>query len=95
MGQLTACDFQSYLSNAIQDEAIKPGPFALDTVSASDVSGSYLNVEYGEVGNKASSVDLLSTLSEVEADLLEDIEPVIIGPAASSACSTDITRSRR
>ncbi|MGB7101802.1 MAG: hypothetical protein WBD95_23915 [Xanthobacteraceae bacterium] len=51
-----------------------------DTVSASDVSASYLNMEYGQAGNKASGVDPLSTLSGVEANLVEDIEPVMIGP---------------
>lgn len=80
MGQLTACDFQSYRGNTIQDEAIEPDPLALFTVSASDVTASYLNVERGEADNKASGVDLLATLSEVGASRLEDVEPVIIGP---------------
>lgn len=81
MGQLTACDFQSYFGSTIQDEAIGPGPFALYTVSGSDVSAPYLNMVCGQVDNKASGVDPLSTLSAVEADLLEDIEPAIIEPA--------------
>ena len=79
MGQLTACDFQSYRGNTVQGEAIGPGPFAFYTVSTSNVSASYLNVECGRVGNKASGVDPLSTLSEVEANLLEEIELAIIG----------------
>ena len=79
MGQLTACDFQSYLGNTIQDEPIEPDPLAPYTVSASDVSAWYLNVEYEEAGNKASGADLSSTLSEVGAGRLEDIEPVMIG----------------
>ena len=80
MGQLTACDFQSYRGNTIHDEAIEPDPFALFTVSASDVTASYLNVECGEADNKASGADRWSTLSEVGASGLEDVEPVMIGP---------------
>ena len=80
MGQLTAYDFQSYLGNTIQDEAIEADPLALFTASASDVSASYLNAECGEAGDKASGADLLATLSAVRASRLEDIEPVIIGP---------------
>lgn len=80
MGQLTAYDFQSYLGNTIQDEAIEADPLALFTASASDVSASYLNAEFAEAGDKASGADLLATLSAVRASRLEDIEPVIIGP---------------
>ena len=77
MSQLTAADFQPYdSSNA---STIDPGPGALYSVPVDSILPTQMNEGFTEVGKKAAGFDLL-TPSELQSNLLTDIEPVVIGP---------------
>jgi hypothetical protein len=77
MSQLTAADFQPYSpSNA---SSVVPGQFALYSVPVDSILPTQMNEGFTEVGKKATGFDLL-TPSELQANLLTDIEPVVIGP---------------
>lgn len=78
MSQLTAADFQSY--NAANAGTIEAGPLALYSVSVSSILPTQLNEGFAEVDTKAAAYDRFTTISQVESDLLNDIEPVVIGP---------------
>jgi autotransporter-associated beta strand protein len=75
--QLPVSAFQSY--NAADAAAIVPGTFALFEVPVSQIQPGQLNVGFAEIGNKQSGWNLL-TASQLQAALLNDIEPVVIGP---------------
>ena len=79
MGQLTASDFQTYPTDASQDDTITPGPNALYEVPVDDIAPTQMNEGLTEVGKKSAGFDL-ETPAELQADLLTDIEPVVIGP---------------
>jgi autotransporter-associated beta strand protein len=78
-GQLTASAFTTY--NAANASSIQPGPFALYAVPVDQLMPTQLNEGFTEVGKKTSGFDILqpSQLSST-ANLLSDIEPVVIGP---------------
>src|ERR1700759_2589718 len=78
MTQLTPANFQSY--DPANAGSIQAGPLALFSVSLSSILPTQLNEGYAEVGTKAAGYDAFSSLSQVEADLLTDVEPVVIGP---------------
>jgi len=78
MSQLTAADFQSY--NAADASSIEAGPLALYSVNVNSILPTQLNEGFAEVDAKAAAYDRFTTISQVESDLLGDIEPVVIGP---------------
>jgi autotransporter-associated beta strand protein len=75
--QLPLSAFQTY--NAADASSIVPGTFALFEVPVSQIQPGQLNVGFAEIGNKQSAWNLL-TASQLQAALLNDIEPVVIGP---------------
>ena len=82
MSQLVASDFQTYPTDPNQDDAIIAGPNALYTVSLDDILPTQMNEGYSEVGKKTAGFDLLAP-SDLQSNLLTDIEPVVIGPDGS------------
>ena len=76
-GQLPLSAFQTY--NGANAAGIVPGPFALYSVSVDSLAPTQMNEGLTEVGKKAAGFDLLAP-SQLQADLLTDIEPVVIGP---------------
>src|ERR1700677_4147496 len=78
MSQLTAADFQTY--NPANASTIEAGPLALYSVSVGSILPTQMNEGFAEVDAKAAGYDQFSTLSQVESDLLGDVEPVVIGP---------------
>lgn len=78
MGQLPASAFQTY--DPADADTVEAGPFALYQVTVDDLSATQLNVGFTEVDKKADGFDELTSLSALDADLLGDIEPVVIGP---------------
>jgi fibronectin-binding autotransporter adhesin len=78
-GQLTAGAFTTY--NAANASSVQPGPFALYAVPVDQLQPTQLNEGFTEVGKKTTGFDILqpSQLSST-ANLLSDIEPVVIGP---------------
>ncbi len=76
-GQLPLSAFQSY--SAAGAGSIQPGPFALYAVPVNSLAPTQLNEGFAEVGKKTAGFDLL-TASQLPANLLTDIEPVVIGP---------------
>jgi fibronectin-binding autotransporter adhesin len=77
-GQLPASAFQAY--NPANAASILPGPFALYTVNVNTLHATQLNVGFTEVDHKAAGFNILTSASALSADLLTDIEPVVIGP---------------
>ena len=77
MAQLTAAAFQTFDPNNVG--SIPAGPFSLYAVSLSDIAPTQMNEGFAEVGSKISGWDL-QTAAQVQATLLQDIEPVVIGP---------------
>jgi fibronectin-binding autotransporter adhesin len=76
-GPVDPADFQAY--NAANASTIQPGPFALFTVPVDSLLPTQLNEGPAEVGKKTAGFDL-ETPAQLQADLLTDIEPVVIGP---------------
>jgi hypothetical protein len=76
-GQLQASAFQTY--HPTQASSIVPGAFALFVVPVSGILPTQINEGLAEVGKKTASFDLLA-LSQLQSNLLTDIEPVVIGP---------------
>jgi autotransporter-associated beta strand protein len=76
-GQLSASAFQTY--NAATASSIVPGPFALFVVPVGGIHPTQLNEGFTEVGKKTAGFDLLAP-SQLQANLLTAIEPVVIGP---------------
>ncbi|MDQ0390623.1 autotransporter outer membrane beta-barrel domain-containing protein [Labrys monachus] len=76
-GQLTAAAFQAY--DAADAGSIVAGPGALYSVSLDAIHPTQMNEGLTEVGKKIAGFDLESP-SQLQADLLTDIEPVVIGP---------------
>ena len=69
--------FQTY--SAASASSIVPGPFALYTVPVDEIQPGQLNVGFSEVERKMYGWDTL-TPSQIQATLLNDVEPVVIGP---------------
>ena len=78
MAQLTSSAFQAYDPN--DASSIVAGPFALYTVAVDDLAATQLNVGFAEVDSKSDGFDEITSTSALSADLLGDIEPVVIGP---------------
>jgi autotransporter-associated beta strand protein len=76
-GQLPASAFQTYDPTAAA--SIQPGPFSLYQVALGSLMPTQINVGLTEVGKKTAGFDLLAP-SALTANLLTDIEPVVIGP---------------
>jgi hypothetical protein len=77
MSQLPLSAFQAY--TAANAGSIVAGPQALYAVSLDSLLPTQMNEGFTEVDTKAAAFDLL-TPAELQADLLTDIEPVVIGP---------------
>ena len=75
--QLPASAFQAY--NAATASSIVAGPFSLYTVPVDSLLPTQMNEGFTEVGAKTTGFDLL-TPSQLQASLLGDIEPVVVGP---------------
>jgi fibronectin-binding autotransporter adhesin len=75
--QLPFGAFQTY--NAAAASSIVAGPFALYTVPVDSLLPTQMNEGFTEVGAKTTGFDLL-TPSQLQSNLLGDIEPVVIGP---------------
>ena len=76
-GQLPATAFQTY--DPTTASSILPGPFSLFVVPVSSIAPTQMNEGFTEVGKKTAGFDLLAP-SQLQANLLTDIEPVVIGP---------------
>ena len=77
-GQLPASAFQAY--NPANAASIQPGPFALYTVPVASLAATQINLGFAEVNAKTAAFNLEGTLAQLDADLITDIEPVVIGP---------------
>src|ERR1700742_2821732 len=76
-GQLPLSAFQTY--SAANASGIQPGPFSLYAVPVDSIAPTQLNEGFNEVNKKTAGFDLL-TPSQLTANLLTSIEPVVIGP---------------
>ena len=76
-GQLPASAFQVY--NPANASSIQAGPFALYTVPVDQLQPTQMNEGFTEVNAKTNGFNLLLP-SQLNANLLGDIEPVVIGP---------------
>ncbi len=76
-GQLPVSAFQAY--SAANASSIAAGPFALYSVDVDSLAPTQMNEGFTEVGKKAAGFDLLAP-SQLQSNLLTDIEPVVIGP---------------
>jgi autotransporter-associated beta strand protein len=76
-GQVSLSAFQTY--DPAMASSIVPGALSLFQVSVDSLRPTQLNEGFTEVGKKATGFDLL-TPSQLQANLLTDIEPVVIGP---------------
>ncbi len=76
-GQLGANAFTAY--NPANAATITAGPLALFSVNVDSLAPTQLNEGLTEVGKKTAGFDLLAP-SQLQANLLTDIEPVVIGP---------------
>jgi len=74
---LPASVFQTY--NAASASSIVPGPFSLFTVPVDQLQGTQMNEGFTEVDTKTTGFDILPP-SQLQSNLLGDIEPVVIGP---------------
>jgi autotransporter-associated beta strand protein len=74
---IPASVFQTY--NAANAGSIAAGPFSLFTVPVDQLLPTQMNEGLTEVDAKTTGFDLLSP-SQLQTDLLGDIEPVVIGP---------------
>jgi autotransporter-associated beta strand protein len=77
-GQLPASAFQAY--NPADAASIQAGPFALYTVPVASLAATQMNLGFAEVNAKTAAFNLEGTLAQLDADLITDIEPVVIGP---------------
>ena len=80
MSQLILSDFIAYPTSTSADDAITAGPGALYAVSLDQMLPTQINEGLTEVGKKSAGFDLLTSQAELTANLLTDIEPVVIGP---------------
>jgi autotransporter-associated beta strand protein len=76
-GQLQASAFQTY--DPTQASSIVPGAFSLFVMPVSSILPTQMNEGFAEVGKKTAGFDLLAP-SQLQGNLLTDIEPVVIGP---------------
>ena len=76
-GQLPASAFQVY--NPANASSIQAGPFALYTVPVDQLQPTQMNEGFTEVNAKTNGFNLLLP-SNFNANLLGDIQPVVIGP---------------
>jgi autotransporter-associated beta strand protein len=76
-GQLPITAFQTYDPAAAA--GIQPGPFSLFEVPVGSLHPTQLNEGFTEVDKKVTGFDLLAP-SQLQSNLLTDIEPVVIGP---------------
>src|SRR5580704_6951008 len=76
--QLTGSDFQSY--NPASASSITPGLFSLYSLPVDSLIPTQINVGNAETTAKANSFDLIPNTAALTADLLGEIEPVVIGP---------------
>ncbi|WP_159010517.1 autotransporter domain-containing protein [Bradyrhizobium sp. S69] len=76
-GQLAASAFQVY--DPTTASTIVPGALALFQVPVDSLRPTQMNEGFTEVGKKAAGFDLLAP-SQLQSNLLTDIEPVVIGP---------------
>lgn len=76
-GQVAASAFQTY--NSANAASIQPGPFSLYAVPVESLLPTQINEGPAEVGKKTAGFDLLAP-SQLQSNLLTDVEPVVIGP---------------
>jgi autotransporter-associated beta strand protein len=76
-GQVSLSSFQTY--DPTMASTIVPGTLALFQVPVNTLRPTQLNEGFTEVNKKATGFDLL-TPSQLQANLLTDVEPVVIGP---------------
>ncbi len=76
-GQASLSSFQTY--DPTMASTIVPGTLALFQVPVDSLRPTQLNEGFTEVGKKTAGFDLL-TPGQLQANLLTDIEPVVIGP---------------
>ena len=75
-----ASDFNIQPYSASAASTISAGPLALYAVPVDDIAPTQMNEGFAEVDAKAAAYDLITSLTQLEADLIGDIEPVVIGP---------------
>jgi fibronectin-binding autotransporter adhesin len=75
--QLPASAFQVY--NPANASFIQAGPFALYAVPVDQLQPTQMNEGFSEVNTKTNGFNILAP-SQLQGNLLTDIEPVVIGP---------------
>jgi autotransporter passenger strand-loop-strand repeat protein/autotransporter-associated beta strand protein len=73
-------DFNIQAYNPAEAGTISAGPLALYSVAVDSIAPTQMNEGFTEVDIKAAGFDLDTSLALVEADLVNEIEPVVIGP---------------
>ena len=76
-GSVSLSEFQPY--NAANASSVPVGPFSLYTVPVDQLQPTQMNEGFTEVKNKTTGFDLVQP-SNLQADLIGDVEPVVIGP---------------
>ena len=66
--------------NPSEASTISAGPLAIYGVAVDSIAPTQMNEGFTEVGAKAAGFDLITSVSALEADLVDEIEPVVIGP---------------
>ena len=66
--------------NPSEASTISAGPLAIYGVAVNSIAPTQMNEGFTEVGAKAAGFDLITSVSALEADLVDEIEPVVIGP---------------
>ena len=79
-GQLPASVFQVY--NPANASTIQAGPFSLYAVPVDQLQPTQMNEGFTEVDAKTNGFDITQP-SQLQASLLGDIEPVVIGPGGT------------
>src|SRR5580658_2891647 len=76
--QLTQSDFTAY--NPANAGSIVPSLTSLYSIPVDSLVPTQINVGFAEVDAKAAAFNLITSQAALNADLLGDVEPVVIGP---------------
>ena len=66
--------------NSADASSIIAGPLALYSVPVDEIAPTQMNEGFTEIDKKASGFDLISTEAALKEDLIDEVEPVVIGP---------------
>ena len=66
--------------NSADASSIVAGPLALYSVAADSILPTQMNEGFTEIDKKASAFDLITSEAALEEDLIDEIEPAVVGP---------------